>query len=77
MSPRRKFKRPLGERRYKQLSVLAVEGTKTEPQYFAVFNDQYSVIRVQCLRGKHRSSPPQVLKRMEKHFKRRGAEKNG
>lgn len=41
---RRKFSRPLGERRYRKLFVLAVEGSKTEPQYFAIFNDQNSVI---------------------------------
>ena len=61
---RRKFQRPLGERRYRKLFVIAVEGVKTEPQYFAIFNDQQSVIRVNCLKGRHDSSPPQVLKRM-------------
>ena len=61
---RRKFQRPLGERRYRKLFVIAVEGVKTEPQYFAIFNDQQSVIRVNCLKGSHDSSPPQVLKRM-------------
>ncbi|MBF0245692.1 MAG: RloB domain-containing protein [Planctomycetes bacterium] len=66
---RRKFQRPLGERRYRKLFVLAVEGVKTEPHYFAIFNDQHSVIRVNCLKGNHDSSPLQVLKRMEDHLK--------
>jgi hypothetical protein len=66
---RRKFQRPLGERRYRKLFVIAVEGVKTEPQYFTVFNDQQSVIRVNCLKGSHDSSPPQVLKRMEDHLR--------
>lgn len=66
---RREFRRPLGERRYRKMFVIAVEGAKTEPQYFAIFNDQNSVIRVKCVRGKHRSSPPQVLKRMEDYLK--------
>lgn len=70
MPPRRRFKRPLGERRYRKLFIIAVEGTKTEPQYFALFNDQQSVIRVNCLKGSHDSSPPQVLKRMEDHLKK-------
>lgn len=65
---RRKFQRPLGERRYRKLFVIAVEGVKTEPQYFAIFNDQQSVIRVNCLKGRNDSSPPQVLKRMENHL---------
>ena len=62
---RRKFSRPLGERRYRKIFILAVEGIKTEPQYFAVFNDQNSVIRVNCLKGKHDSSPR--LKLVQRH----------
>ena len=58
-SRRRTFKRPLGERRYRKLFVIAVEGVKTEPQYFAIFNDQTSVIRVNCLKGGHDSPPCQ------------------
>ncbi len=65
---RRKFQRPWGQRRYRKLFVIAVEGANTEPQYFALFNQQ-SVIRVNCLKGKNESSPPQVLKRMEQHLK--------
>lgn len=67
---RRKFQRPLGERRYRKLFVIAAEGVKTEPQYFAIFNDQQAVIRVNCLKGSNDSSPPQVLKRMEDHLRR-------
>ncbi|MBF0109428.1 MAG: RloB domain-containing protein [Magnetococcales bacterium] len=66
---RRTFQRPLGERRYRRLFVIAVEGVKTEPRYFAIFNDQHSVIRVNCLKGSHDSAPPQVLKRMEDHLR--------
>jgi len=50
--------------------VIAVEGVKTEPQYFAIFNSQQSVINVNCLKGKLDSSPTQVLKRMEKYLKK-------
>ncbi|MFV0437850.1 MAG: RloB family protein [Desulfopila sp.] len=49
--------------------MITVEGVKAEPQYFAIFNDQQSVIRVNCLKGSHDSSPPQVLKRMEDHLR--------
>ena len=66
---RRKFQRPLGQRRYRKLFVIAAEGAKTELQYFAIFNDQNSVISVKCLKGSHDSAPPQVLKRMETHLK--------
>lgn len=67
----RHFQRPLGERRYRKLFVIATEGVKTEPQYFAIFNDQL-VIQVSCLKGKNYSSPAHVLKRMEKHLKQKG-----
>lgn len=70
MSKRRKFQRPLGERRYRKLFTIAVEGIKTEPQYFALFNDLNSVIRVHCLKTRHHSSPLQVLKRMAEHLRR-------
>ena len=68
-SKRRNFRRPLGERRYRKLFIVATEGVKTEPQYFAILNDRYSVIYVDCLRSKHRSSPPHVLKRMKDRLK--------
>ena len=67
---RRNFRRPLGERRYRKLFIVATEGVKTEPQYFAILNDRYSVIYVDCLRSKHRSSPPHVLKRMKDRLKK-------
>lgn len=70
MSQRRKFRRPLGERRYKKLFLLATEGVKTELIYFSRFVDEASVVRVQCLRGSHGSSPPQVLSRMNQALKR-------
>lgn len=67
---RRRFQRPLGDRRYRKIFVIAVEGVKTEPQYFAIFNDQQRVIRVSCLKGTHDSSPLQVLHRMEDHLRK-------
>jgi hypothetical protein len=69
---RRKFHRPLGDRRYRKLFVIAVEGAKTEPQYFNIFNDQNSVIRLKCLDSKHKSSARQVLKRMKDYIKQEG-----
>lgn len=76
MAQRRKFQRPLGQRRYRKLFVIAVEGAKTEPQYFATLNNQQSVIRVNCLKGKHDSSPPQVLRRMQDHLKKEALKKS-
>ena len=68
-SKRRKYRRPTGERPYRKLFIVATEGDKTEPQYFAILNDHHSFIRVDCIRSRHHSSPPQVLKRMENRLR--------
>ena len=54
--------------------VIATEGEKTEPSYFAIFGDNL-VIHVHCVRGGHRSSPKQVLHRMKQHLERNGITK--
>jgi hypothetical protein len=66
---RRSFKRPSGERRYRKIFVIAAEGFKTEPQYFALLNDLHTVIHVTCLKDKKASAPPQVLQRMMKYLR--------
>jgi len=66
----RKLHRPLGERRYRKLFVISVEGVKTEPQYFELFNkSDQNIIKINCLKGNHQSSPFQVLKRMKRYLK--------
>ena len=70
-SSRRKFQRPLGTRPYRKLFVIAVEGKKTEPEYFAIFNNGPSVIHVKCLKSGNDTSPPQVLKRMKDYLKQK------
>lgn len=71
---RRNFRRPIGERPHRKLFIVATEGDKTEPQYFATFNDHHSVIHVDCIKSKHRSSPLQGLKRMEDRLKQKNLE---
>ncbi|NGX51235.1 MAG: hypothetical protein K1060chlam2_01099 [Chlamydiae bacterium] len=67
----RTFQRPLGERRYKKLFVISAEGSKTEPQYFTLFNQPHSIVLVKCLKRKStNSSPTQVLKRMEGYLRK-------
>ena len=68
MTPRRKFVRPLGERRYRKLFVIAVEGTVTEPQYFQLFQRCEPVIHVACLPPKKGSSPLHVLAELKKYL---------
>ncbi|MDP3705245.1 MAG: RloB family protein [Legionellaceae bacterium] len=65
---RRVFQRTQGDRPYRKLYIIVVEGTKTEPQYFSMFNNQQSVIKIVCRAGKH-SSPPYVMKKIRQHLK--------
>lgn len=67
---RRQFRRPLGERRYRKLFLVAVEGSKTEPQYFALLNVGNAVVRVECIPGDESTSPPQVLARLKERIKK-------
>jgi hypothetical protein len=50
--------------------VVSVEGTKTEPQYFAVLNGKTSIVRVHCLPGSSGSAPKKVLKRMRDYLQK-------
>lgn len=74
MSPRkrRKFKRPPGKRRYRKMFVLATEGSKTESQYFEIFEDRNLVVHIEFLKKKGDSAPTQVLDRMRNYLKRKG-----
>jgi RloB-like protein len=71
VSARKRFTRPLGTRRYKRLFLIATEGNKTEPQYFAMLNEEVVLVQVQVIKGQHDSSPKHVLNRMEEHLRRR------
>ncbi len=71
---RASLRRALGQRRYRKMFVIATEGEKTEPSYFAIFRDDL-VIHVHCVKGDHKSSPKQVLHRMKQHLERNGITK--
>ena len=66
---RRRFRRATGRRRYRKLFVIATEGIKTEPSYFAIFND-HSVVHVHCVKRDRGSAPAQVLRDMERYLER-------
>jgi len=67
MASRRKYTRPIGQRRYRRMFFISTEGTKTEPQYFCMFNDENTVVHVKVL--KHRGSNPEtVLREMKRHL---------
>ena len=65
----RTFKRPLGERRYRKMFILATEGAKTEHQYFQFIDNQNSTINIKCLKKQNQSSPDKVLRAMKKYLR--------
>jgi len=67
-----RFQRPLGNRPYRKLYLIVAEGSKTEPQYFSMFNSDEAYFRVKCYHGKHASAPPQLLKLMTAQKKSEG-----
>lgn len=68
---RQRFIRPLGERRYRKLFLVAVEGIRTEPEYFALLNEGHAVVKIECISGKG-SSPPEVLARLKTGIEKTG-----
>jgi hypothetical protein len=51
-------------------------GPKTEPQYFAIFNQPQSIVLVKCLkRPSTESSPIQVLKKMQGYLRKESLRK--
>lgn len=77
MIKRRAFHRALGERRYKKLIIIAAEGTKTEPQYFSLFNQhETTFVHVKCLRSTKDTTPAQVLSRMREYLKSHSLKKS-
>jgi RloB-like protein len=64
---KQRFVRQLGERRYRKLFLVAVEGEQTEPQYFALLNEGNAVVKVHCLSSK-RNTPPKVLALLKSHI---------
>lgn len=69
---RRRFQRTLGKRRYKKLFIISIEGDKTEYEYFKnleKIESFKSIIHINCLKSRKKSSPSQVLKRMLEYLK--------
>ncbi|OGQ94755.1 MAG: hypothetical protein A2521_16675 [Deltaproteobacteria bacterium RIFOXYD12_FULL_57_12] len=58
---RRGFGRRPPFRSYRKIFVLATEGQKTEPAYFAMFNSK--TVQVKILESRYRTAPLQVLDR--------------
>lgn len=72
MKGRRNFRRLPATRPYRKLFVIATEGDKTEPQYFALFSSRTMTVTVNCLRSRGKSAPPEVLKRIKAYIEDKG-----
>jgi len=67
---RRRFQRPLGKRRYRAVFVVVTEGSKTEPQYFRMLDDQVRNIHIDCTHPRTKSSPDHLLQWMKNRLSR-------
>ncbi len=67
---RRSFARPIGQRRYDTIFVIAGEGEKTEEMYFNSLKEFLKEkIKIQCVPGTKKTSCTQVLDRLKKFLK--------
>jgi hypothetical protein len=64
--------RPIGNRRYRRIIVVATEGRETERQYFSPLNNVRSTVRLLCLNKSDQSAPDQVLRRMKTYLAQKG-----
>lgn len=67
---RRVYRRNRGTRRVRRSFLLAVEGRKTEPQYFAILNEWVEHVQIPCLKCGGRTTPEQIAKLFEDHLNR-------
>lgn len=63
-----RFKRRLGERRYRRRFVLATEGTRTEPEYFQLFRGLADT-HIKIVPHGQASSPDRLLRAMQRHLR--------
>jgi len=66
-----RFRRKLGQRRYKRMFVIVAEGTVTEQEYFALFGEE-SIVRVKCLRNRRNLPPRDALRRVRDYVLEEG-----
>lgn len=64
---RKRHKRSYGNVPYRRLFVIAPEGSKTEPQYFAMFANSSCTVKV--LSDRHKSDPLHVMRRVERYLR--------
>ena len=57
---RRQYLRKRGHKRFRSLFVLAVEGAKTEPEYFDILNKWASEVQIICLACNGKTTPRHI-----------------
>lgn len=72
MASRRTFSRPPGKRPYRRLFIIAVEGRKTEQQYFQLLRNACPNIQIKIVPSNDQSAPLYVLNRMRLYLKKEG-----
>lgn len=68
--PSNRFLRRSGTLSYRRRFVLAVEGVKTEREYFAILGRIQQKITIKCLTHKYKTSPTNVMDRLEDYLKK-------
>jgi RloB-like protein len=58
-----RFRRKLGQRRYRRMFVIVAEGTVTEQEYFPLLSDE-SIVHIKCLKNRRGLTPREALKRV-------------
>lgn len=66
-----RFRRKLGQRRYKRMFVIVAEGTVTEQEYFRLLNDE-SIVHVKCLKNRRGLAPREALDRVHAYVRQEG-----
>lgn len=66
----KRFQRQVGNRFYKKIFYIFVEGNETEPRYFSIFrSSEYSHVCLQIKSHPTKTHPKQVLDRAKKFIK--------
>lgn len=66
----KRFKRQVGNRSYKKILFIFVEGNQTEPRYFNIFRaSEYSFVHLQIKSHLSKTHPKQVLTRAKRFIK--------
>lgn len=70
---RRRYQRARSTRSIRKTFLLAVEGKRTEPEYFSILNSWIASAQLVCLKGTGKTAPDQILQKMESYIRKSDA----